>query len=173
MDLVIISGGPGAGKTTLINALSAQGYMTFAEGSRTLIEEQSARADGILPWTNLPAFAELCLALMSEQKRQASGATVAFFDRAIPDIIGYLKMGRCEVPTALHQASQGYYAKVFVCKPESSIYVQDEVRPHTFAEALQIHQMLVECYRELGYQVVEVPWGSVAERVAFILQYVR
>ncbi len=80
MDLVIISGGPGAGKTTLINALSAQGYMTFAEGSRTLIEEQSVRADGILPWTNLPAFAELCLALMSEQKRQASGAKVAFFD---------------------------------------------------------------------------------------------
>ncbi len=70
MDLVIISGGPGAGKTTLINALSAQGYMTFAEGSRTLIEEQSVRANGILPWTNLPAFAELCLALMSEQKRQ-------------------------------------------------------------------------------------------------------
>ncbi|EOS8336305.1 ATPase [Vibrio vulnificus] len=119
MDLVIISGGPGAGKTTLINALSAQGYMTFAEGSRTLIEEQSVRADGILPWTNLPAFAELCLALMSEQKRQASGATVAFFDRALPDIIGYLKMGRCEVPTALYHASQGYYAKVIV----GSIYL--------------------------------------------------
>ena len=44
------------------------------------------------------------------------------------------------------------------------------MRPHSFEEALQIHQTLVDTYTELGYDVVEVPWGSVAERVAFVRQ---
>ena len=53
-------------------------------------------------------------------------------------------------------------------RPEASIYVQDEVRPHSFEEALEIHQSLVDIYAELGYEVVEVPWGSVLERVGFV-----
>ncbi|KOO12260.1 ATPase, partial [Vibrio xuii] len=41
MKPVVITGGPGAGKTTLLNALGEMGYATFAEGSCTLIEQQS------------------------------------------------------------------------------------------------------------------------------------
>lgn len=67
MQPIIITGGPGAGKTTLLNALGEQGYATFAEGSRTLIEQQSQLKDGVLPWTDLPRFAQLCLDLMAEQ----------------------------------------------------------------------------------------------------------
>ena len=54
------------------------------------------------------------------------------------------------------------------CCPEASIYVQDEVRPYPFEEALEIHHSLVKVYRELGYKVVEVPFMSVAERVQFV-----
>ncbi len=77
MKPIVITGGPGAGKTTLLNALGKQGYATFAEGSRSLIEQQSALDNGILPWTNLPEFAKLCLNLMSEQKREALNTNVA------------------------------------------------------------------------------------------------
>ncbi|MEF1211190.1 ATPase, partial [Vibrio alginolyticus] len=31
-----------------------------------------------------------------------------------------------------------------------------------------IHQSLVSVYTELGYEVVEVPWGTVPERVGFV-----
>lgn len=168
MQPIIITGGPGAGKTTLLNALGEQGYATFAEGSRTLIEQQSQLKDGVLPWTDLPRFARLCLDLMAEQKRRALDHQVAFMDRAIPDIVAYLRVGGCEVPQAFISGSAGYHRQVFVCAPEASIYVQDEVRPHSFEEAQHIHQLLVESYTELGYQVVDVPWGSVTERVAFI-----
>lgn len=68
MNPIIITGGPGAGKTTLINALADAGYPTFAESSRQLIEQQSQLEDGILPWVDLPGFAELCLGVMSKQK---------------------------------------------------------------------------------------------------------
>ena len=170
MTPIVITGGPGAGKTTLLNALGELGYATFAEGSRTLIEQQSQLDNGILPWTNLPEFANLCLELMGKQKREALNHPVAFVDRAIPDIVAYLKVGGCPVEQAFLIESAGYQSKILTCRPEASIYVQDDVRPHSFEEALQIHQTLVDTYTELGYEVVEVPWGSVAERVVFVRQ---
>lgn len=60
MSLVIISGGPGAGKTTLLDALAGRGYRVYPEVPRLLIERESSKQNGILPWHDLPAFAELC-----------------------------------------------------------------------------------------------------------------
>ncbi|MBR9875812.1 MAG: AAA family ATPase [Vibrionaceae bacterium] len=168
MKPIVITGGPGAGKTTLLNALGQQGYATFAEGSRTLIEQQSQLEGGILPWNNLPEFARLCLELMSEQKQQAQSLGVAFVDRAIPDIIAYLRVGGCNVDPVFMHESAGYHSQVLTCRPEASIYVQDEVRPHSFEEAQAIHQTLVTTYAELGYEVVEVPWGTIEARVRFV-----
>lgn len=173
MNPIIISGGPGAGKTTLLTALGDLGYATLSEASRTLIEQQSQLANGILPWSNLVQFAELCRERMVRQYRLALHYDVAFVDRAIPDIIGYLKMGGCGVDASYVAASAGYHHQVFFCRPEASIYVQDDVRPHSFEQALELHQSLIEAYTELGYQVVDVPWGSVAQRVNFVCAQVK
>ncbi|MEZ9547802.1 MULTISPECIES: AAA family ATPase [Vibrio] len=168
MQPIIITGGPGAGKTTLINALGDMGYPTFAESSRQLIEEQSQIENGILPWLDLPGFAELCLGVMSEQKEQARQHPTAFLDRAIPDIGGYLAQAKLDIDATYREASKGYHSQVLFCRPEASIYVQDEVRPYPFEEALEIHHALVNVYQELGYEIVEVPFISVAERVQFV-----
>ena len=165
---IIITGGPGAGKTSLIDALANKGYATFAEVSRTLIEQQAQLENGILPWHDLPGFAALCLESMSEQKQQAALQSVAFLDRAIPDICGYLAQAGLEIDAHYREASAGYHAQVFFCRPHRDIYVQDEVRPYPFEGALAIHDALVAIYQQLGYQVVEVPWGTLAERCAFI-----
>ena len=105
---------------------------------------------------------------MSEQKDQANQHPIAFLDRAIPDICGYLAQANLEIDANYQEASQGYHPQVLFCRPEASIYVQDEVRPYPFEEALDIHQVLVSVYQELGYEVVEVPFMSVAERVQYV-----
>ncbi|MEZ8585475.1 AAA family ATPase [Vibrio cyclitrophicus] len=168
MNPIIVTGGPGAGKTTLINALGDIGYPIFAESSRQLIEQQSQLENGILPWLDLPGFAHLCLTVMSEQKEQANQHQIAFLDRAIPDICGYLAQANLDIDVTYREASQGYHSQALFCRPEASIYVQDEVRPYPFEEALEIHHALVTVYQELGYEVVEVPFMSVEERALFV-----
>ena len=170
MEPIIITGGPGAGKTTLLGALGARGYTTFPEASRLLIREQAALPDGILPWTDLPRFAALCLTVMGEQRAEAQqSTTLAFVDRAIGDICAYLTIGGVPVSEAYQAAAKGYHGTVLCCAPRAEIYVQDDERPHSFEEALQIHQQLVSTYQALGYMVVEVPWGTVSERVDWVV----
>ncbi|WP_295899973.1 AAA family ATPase [uncultured Vibrio sp.] len=174
MKPIIISGGPGAGKTTLINTLAERGHQTYAETSRQLIEQQSQLEDGILPWTNLSGFADLCLSVMSAQKREALECQhLSFMDRAIPDICAYLKQGNLEVSERFVEGCTGYYPQAFLCQPEASIYVQDDVRPYPFEEALDIHQQLLDTYRELGFEVVMVPWGPVEQRADFIINALK
>ncbi|MEJ2766454.1 AAA family ATPase [Photobacterium sp. MCCC 1A19761] len=174
MQPIIITGGPGAGKTALLEAIARKGYLVFPEVSRQLIREQQQLAQGILPWTDLPAFAALCLSAMSEHRRLAAEGTMpAFVDRAIGDICAYLAIGGAPIPADYHQAARGYHPRVFCCAPQREIYVQDEERPHSFTEAEQIHWQLVETYQALGYQVVEVPWGCVNERAGWVLARIR
>jgi len=170
MQPIIITGGPGAGKTTLLNAMGRKGYLVFPEVSRSLIQQQSQVENGILPWTDLSGFAELCLAMMTEQRCQAGKGTIpAFVDRAVGDICAYLTIGGVPVAESYLEAASGYYPTVFFCAPNRDIYVQDAERPHSFEEAEQIHLQLVKTYQAMGYIVAEVPWGSVEERASWIL----
>ncbi|MCG7584365.1 AAA family ATPase [Photobacterium sp. OFAV2-7] len=174
MQPIIITGGPGAGKTTLLNAMEKKGYLVFPEASRALIQQQSQLEGGVLPWTDLPAFAQLCLEMMTEQRNLAGKGTIpAMVDRAVGDICAYLTIGGEPVADHYLEAAKGYYPTVFCCAPNRDIYVQDEERPHSFAEAEQIHRQLVETYLALGYRVEGVPWGSVEERACWVQTRLR
>ncbi len=58
----VLTGGPGSGKTTLIEALAAQGYATAPEAGRNIIQDQMTVGGSALPWNDRTLFAELMLA---------------------------------------------------------------------------------------------------------------
>ncbi|GAB3765041.1 AAA family ATPase [Spirosoma pomorum] len=173
MAKFLISGGPGAGKSTLLNALRAAGYACFDEVSRQLIQEQVAIGSQCLPWIDLGCFARMALQRMVEHYEHASIETdepISFFDRGIPDIIAYLRVGGLPVDESWYRAARQYrYAPVvFMAPPWEAIYINDSERWQTFAEASALHQALVETYQTLEYTVLELPRVTVANRVTFV-----
>ena len=49
-NFYILSGGPGSGKTALINALAKQGLPCMPEAGRAIIQDQMAIGGSALPW---------------------------------------------------------------------------------------------------------------------------
>ncbi|UHG94287.1 AAA family ATPase [Spirosoma oryzicola] len=177
MSKFIITGGPGAGKSTLIEALRAAGFHCFDEISRQLIQQEVASGSQCLPWVDLDCFARLALKGMIADHKRAStfGQDQAlFFDRAIPDIIAYLRVGDVPVDALFQQAVQQYpyQPTVFVAPPWEAIYVNDAERWQTFAESCALHDAIVETYQQLNFTLIELPRSSAADRVDFVLSTV-
>ncbi len=172
----IITGGPGSGKSTLLEALAAAGHVCYPEVSRELIREQSALPQGVLPWSNLPAFARLAIEAMMQQHDHALAAGAAcFFDRAIPDIFGYLQHGGYPVPEHYLEAHArcSYERDLFMLPPWPEIYVNDLERPQSYEESVALYEALCRVYRSLGYRLHEVPKTSVEERTAYLFSVTK
>ena len=61
------------------------------------------------------------------------------------------------------------YTDVFLLPPWKQIYKTDCGRFESFDDVLQIHEHLKNTYKSLGYNITEVPFGTVEERTNFIL----
>ena len=59
--LFVVTGGPGAGKSALIEALSRRGVCSMPEAGRAIIREQVAIGGAALPWGDRALYAELML----------------------------------------------------------------------------------------------------------------
>jgi predicted ATPase len=167
----IITGGPGAGKTTLIEALRERGLQTMPEAGRAIIQHQVAIGGNALPWADRELFAELMLSweMRSYAEAQTLEGTI-FFDRGVPDVLGYRRL--CGLPIAAHceraAANLRYAPRVFVAPPWREIFAADTERRQTAGEAEATYEALVHVYSTLGYELVELPRADVADRVRFV-----
>ena len=175
-NLIVITGGPGSGKTTLIDALSAAGYARTMEAGRAVIKEQLASGGDALPWADQTAFAEKMLARdLQAYEAARTQPAVTFFDRGIPDVIGYLQLSGLLMPVPMTKAAQTYRYRqeVFIAPPWREIYAQDTERKQDFAQAIKTYEAMVETYGALGYVLVELPRVSVEERARFVVEHIR
>ena len=68
----IITGGPGSGKTSLIEALAAEGLHHMPEAGRAIIQDQVDIGGSALPWADRDAFAVLMFAWEMRSYREAT-----------------------------------------------------------------------------------------------------
>ncbi|KVQ07720.1 ATPase [Burkholderia ubonensis] len=168
----VVTGGPGSSKSTLIDALERAGFARSQEAGRGVIRDQVAVGGPALPWRDRSAFAELMLGWEMRSHhlaRQARGPV--FFDRGVPDVIGYLRLSGLAVPAHAEAAARRfrYHRRVFIAPPWPDIYTQDAERRQDFAEAVRTYDAMVECYASYGYRLIELPRARVKARVRFVL----
>lgn len=172
----IVTGGPGSGKTSLIEALRARGYSCSLEAGRGIIQDQVAIEGPALPWRDPLLFAELMLSWeMRSYHEVEHAAGPVFFDRGVADVLGYLRLLGLPVPEHVRKAATTfrYNPIVFVAPPWREIFQQDNERKQDFNEAVRTYEALVATYGALNYRLVELPCCSIEERVRFVLGHIK
>jgi predicted ATPase len=169
---IVLTGGGGSGKSTLVNELKKTGFSAFPEVAREVIRKNLALGSDALPWKDVVSFSCDVQEGMIRDYELAGSHGVYFFDRCLLDVKAYLKLGNNPVYPYLEEviATHIYYPKVFVAPPWRAIFEQDDERMETFEEAQKAHDQLIKTYRQQGYELVELPLVSPAERVEFIRQ---
>jgi predicted ATPase len=167
---VIVTGGPGSGKTALLTALAGRGYACVPDSARALIQDRVRRGSSARP---APAeFATAILRLDVEQYRRApTDGPVVFFDRAIPDALCMLHDAGL---LSLAEAGQRvldfpYFREVFVAPPWDEIYTTDHERDQQFEDAVRVHRRASDWYAALGFAVIELPRMPINRRCDFVL----
>jgi predicted ATPase len=171
----IITGGPGSGKSSIIEGLIRRGFSSAPEAGRAIIQDQVAIQGRALPWADRLLFAELMLSwdIRSYHLAEEQDGPV-FFDRGIPDVLGYLHLSDIAAPEHMKNAAAlfSYSRMVFITAPWREIFRQDSERKQDWDEAVRTYESLASVYDDLGYELVAVPQRAIEDRVAFILERV-
>jgi predicted ATPase len=152
----IITGGPGAGKTSLIEELRRRGFAGTQEAGRAIVRDQTLIGGRALHTADNALFAELMLAweMRSYRIAEEEPGRAVFFDRAIPELTGYLRMLGRPVPAHMAAAARvfRYRPRVFVAPQWPEIYATDAERKQEGAGEGQANGEL-GVGGELGVQV--------------------
>lgn len=177
-NFYVITGGPGAGKTTLINELNKNNHKTIPEEARKIIKEQIKNQGIGLPWNDKTLYAKLMFdesikTYRSIKKENPSGKI--FFDRGVLDTFCYLNMENIPIPKEMTVLINDvtYNKKVFILPPWKEIYENDNERKQNWEEAVSTFKNMKEIYFHYGYNVVEVPIGTIENRLKFVLDEIR
>lgn len=173
----VITGGPGVGKTTLINELAKQNLKIVPENAREIIKQEIDNNGDGLPWKNKAHYAYLMLEAASESYNTVpnNDSEIYFFDRGILDTICYADMIGLGVSNEMHNLGKNslYNKKVFILPPWKEIYQTDSERKQTWEEAILTFTKMKETYLKYGYKLIEVPQDTVQNRVDFILNNIN
>ncbi|GGF47314.1 AAA family ATPase [Echinicola rosea] len=177
-NFYVITGGPGVGKTALLQELRKRGYKTVPEIARELIREQQAKDGNALPWRDRELYRDIMFERsvmgFKEACNREDKLTPIFFDRGFLDAICYGEL----IQSPISKRMQAYAKKwrynptVFILPPWKEIYQKDSERKQDWAEAVHTFDRMLETYSGFGYKVITVPRKPVQWRADVVLEHI-
>ena len=178
---IVITGGPGTGKSSIITALKNKNFECFDEIIRSLTLEAKKEGDTSKHISNPIAFVNDPMTfntnLINARISQFKEADVLkketiFFDRGIPDVLAYMGFFKQDYTNYFIKACELHtYNYVFVLPPWKAIYKTDNERFESFQESSEIHNHLMDTYKRFGYTIVDVPFDTIENRADYILKH--
>jgi predicted ATPase len=168
---IVLTGGGGSGKSSLIEYFIAQGYFAIREAAREQIRFSLETNSNALPWKDIVAFSELVQDQMIRDYEKFPDAEFCFYDRSLLDVLSYLYLDSRPCYPSLQEAisTHKYFKIVFILPPWKEIFTKDDERMEDFEETVSAFEMIKITYQDYGYTVVEIPVGTISERATFIL----
>ena len=159
----------------MIEALAKIGYQVVPEVARSYIESQIAAGKNLHDVVkDQITFQRIVLNQMLEIERQLDQQKLVFFDRALPDGIGYYRYAGLDPDEvfALCRAHSRQYRQVFFFDAiPLAENTTDHVRRENEQESLALGDAIRRGYIELEYDLIPVPVLPLEERLSLILHH--
>jgi predicted ATPase len=178
MKRYILTGTPGAGKTAILRQLERDGFSVVEEAATDVIA--LSQTCGVPePWTDV-SFIDTIADLQRQRQLRAAHepCAVQFHDRsavctaALAAYLGFPVTPSLAQELERLRAEEIFVREVFFIR-NLGFVAPTEARRISFEEALRFEMIHEETYREMGFRIVWIEPGSVADRVASIKSVVE
>ena len=169
IERILLTGGPGAGKTAVLDVFRELGYDVGPDAAREIIRER--KAQGLSSRPDPASFAQQILAREIDAYRMA-GKSPTFFERGVADVAASLLGADAIDESEARRLVETfpYFHRVFLFPPWEAIYQVDEERDHAFDHALRVFEDIRRWYARFDYELVEMPFDTATARAQFILE---
>lgn len=177
MQRYVVTGAPGAGKTSVLRELRVQGFAVVDEAATDVIAREQQRGVDE-PWRDesfLALITQLQRERLSSPPRPADG--VEMHDRSVLCTLALARFLGYPVPAVLAAEAdrvlreQVFEPAVFLLRPLGFIEAT-AARRISYADSLVFEKVHEEVYAEHGFELIAIPPGPVAERAAAISGHV-
>lgn len=173
MRRYILTGTPGAGKTSLLRHLEQLGHSVVAEAATTVIAQAQAHGEDE-PWSRA-SFLDDIVAVQRRRQREAPAPAdgVQFFDRSpvcTHALAVYLNLPHTPALTSELERVAGeavYEHEVFFVR-DLGFCAPSAARRISFQESLEFERVHEESYRSFGYRLIDVPAGPLTHRAGAV-----
>lgn len=166
MSSFVLTGTPGSGKTALLRALELDGCTVVEEAATDVIALHHAYGREE-PWNSVAFLTEVLHLQLRRAAAVPPDATPVVFDRSPVCTLALARHAGLAPPAELVAAAAQSRHTVFFVR-HLGFVEPTAARRISFADALRFERVHEETYRELGFEPVGVPAGTLDERLTVI-----